>query len=135
MPAKAADDDHDDDDDDGGGDIMRSVRGEVVVPDDVQPMLAGRVVVEISDVSLADAPSVSLGAVELDDVEIEPGMTIPFVIEDLPEGAPGARLSARAHVDQSGSGGYSTGDLLTTVHVDVAVSGDVRALDVPVSPI
>lgn len=98
-------------------------------------MVAHRLVVEVSDVSLADASSVLLATVEVSDVAIESGARVPFALEEVPDGEPGATLAARAHVDVEGGGGFSAGDLLTTVHVPVPVNGDVDQLEVPVTPI
>ena len=113
----------------------RTVRGEVVVPPGVGPLRAQRLVVEVSDVSLADAASVPLGSVELTDLDVAGGTRIPFVIDGVPEGAPRARLAVRAHVDVAGTRGFSGGDLLTTQHVAVPPAGDVAHLEVPVAPI
>lgn len=114
---------------------MRVIRGEVVLPNAVQSVRAARIVIEISDVTLADASAVLLAAVEIPDVDIDSDARVAFTIEDVPEGGPNARLAAQAHVDVDGSGGFSPGDLLTTVHVAVPTSGDVDRLQVPVSPI
>jgi len=114
---------------------VRTVRGEVVFPHTAQPMLARRLVIEISDVSLADTSSVLLAAAEIPELAIEPGLRVPFTLAEVPEGAPSAMLAARAHADVEGSGGFSAGDLLTTVHVPVPVSGNVDRLEVPVTPI
>ena len=111
---------------------MRTVAGEVVVPRGVTAHVVPLVVVEVSDVSLADASAVTLARLELADVLVEPGGRIPFRL-DVPEAARNARLAVHAHVDANGTRAFSEGDLLTTQHVSVPSLGDVERVEVPVA--
>lgn len=114
---------------------MRTVAGRVLVPATTPDGTARRLVVDVSDVSLADASAVLLASVEMRDVAIGPGARVAFALAEVPDGAPRASLAARAHVDMDGTGRFAAGDLLTTVHVPVPLTGDVDDLEVPVSPI
>jgi hypothetical protein len=109
---------------------MRSIRGEIVLPDDAPPIDAGLVVVEVRDVSLMDAPSVVVADWRRDRVPILAGARIPFELE-VPERAPGSSLSARAHVSLDGSGVVRRGDLISAAIVPVPATGEVGPIDVP----
>lgn len=111
---------------------MRTVAGELVVPAEAPSVLARRVVVEVSDVTVADASAVTLARLELVDVPVEPEGRIAFALA-VPEPDPRARLAVQAHIDVAGTRGYTEGDLLTTRHVEVPVRGDVDGLVVPVA--
>jgi putative lipoprotein len=113
----------------------RPIDGVVRLPADCPALVAARVLVEVRDVSLADAPSVVLARQQLARVPLQPGGTVPFAL-DVPEVDPRRRLALRVHVDVAGSGAVSDGDLITTVHVDVPPVGSPRAgLEAPVQVI
>jgi putative lipoprotein len=96
------------------------VFGEVVLPADLPPGTPlSTVVVEVRDVSLADAPAPVVASTVIDDAPLEPGGRIPFEL-DIPEPEPGHDLGLRVHVDRTGSGTTTKGDLLNTVAVHVA---------------
>jgi putative lipoprotein len=98
----------------GPGDT-RVVRGEIVLPDAELPDRAAELVVQVEDVSRADAPSLVVAEQRMRDVELPPGGSLPFEVEvpadDLDERM---SYSVRVHIDVSGSGEIEPGDLLTT---------------------
>jgi putative lipoprotein len=98
----------------GAGDT-RLVRGEIVLPAGELPDQAAEVVVQVEDVSRADAPSRVVGEQRLRRVELLPGGRLAFEIE-VPADELDERMSysVRAHVDVSGSGEVEPGDLVTT---------------------
>jgi putative lipoprotein len=105
---------------------VRPVDGTVLLPPDCPARRAARVVVEVRDVSLADADSVVVARQVLDDVLLAPGGIVAFAL-DVPEVDPRCRLALRVHVDVDGTGALSEGDLLTTQHVAVPPVGTPRA--------
>ena len=107
---------------------MSTLRGHLRLPDGPLPERAARVLVEVRDVGLQDAPAPLLASVELRDVALAEGR-VPFRLSGVP-GLSGRQCAIRAHVDFSGDGRVSSGDLLTTRHVPVA--GTERELEVPV---
>ena len=108
----------------------RHLQGEVVFPDDAQPAVAARVVVELRDVSWMDQPSRVLAVTVLQDVAVGPGLRLPFTL-DAPSAPPSATLSLRVQVDLRGAGQGC--DYLTTVSQPVAPTGDARDLVVPLA--
>ena len=111
---------------------MRSVQGELVLPDAVQEPHADRVLIEVRDVSLADAPSTVVASTVLEDVPLTPQGVIEFEL-DAPDAEPGHTLALSVHVDIDGSGAIGAGDLITTVHVPVPASGPVGDVSVPLT--
>jgi uncharacterized lipoprotein YbaY len=109
-----------------GGPPLRPIDGTVQLPPDCPARRAAHVVVEVRDVSIADADSVLLARQQIDDAELGPGGSLPFAL-DVPEVDPRCRLALRVHVDVDGTGVVSEGDLLTTVHVAVPPMGTPRA--------
>jgi putative lipoprotein len=93
----------------------RIVEGEIVLPDADLPGEAAELVVQVEDVSRADAPSRVVGEQRLRDVHLARGGRLPFQVEVPADSVdPGLSYSLRAHVDVSGSGEVEPGDLLTT---------------------
>lgn len=101
----------------------RRVRGEIVLPAD-SPARAARIVVQVEDITRADAPSVVIAEQRLDDVPLGEANELPFAI-DLPAQLidPRAMYSVRAHVDTTGSGTVERGDLITTQTYPVLTRG------------
>lgn len=102
-----------------------------MLPSDVQSVVAAALIVEVRDVSMADAASTVLVSRRLRRVKLRPGGRIPFTL-DVPEAAPSASLSVRVHVDVDGDGRVSAGDLLSTRSYPVAPTGPVGALQIAV---
>jgi putative lipoprotein len=93
----------------------RTVEGEIVLPNAELPDEAAEFVVQVEDVSRADAPSTVVGEQRVRDVQLTPGGRLRFHVE-VPASRVDPRLnySLRAHVDVSGTGEVESGDLLTT---------------------
>lgn len=108
------------------------VRGEVVVPPDA-PVVAADLVVDLEDVSRADAPSEVIGAHRVEGVEVAPGAVLPFAIE-VPADAIDERnsYSLRAHVDISRTGTVERGDLLSMQSYPVLTRGYGREATIAV---
>jgi putative lipoprotein len=111
------------------------VRGEIVLPESELPDRAAEVVVQVEDVSRADAPSRVVGEQRMRRVELPPGGRLPFEIE-VPADELDERMSysVRAHIDVSGSGEVDPGDLLTTQSYPV-LSGAGDEAVVSVNPV
>jgi putative lipoprotein len=103
---------------------MTSVRGEILIPGADVPPEAAEVVVQVEDVSRADAPSVVVGEKRLGRVRLEASQAVPFEVEVPADRVdPSASYSLRVHVDTSGSGQVEPGDLLTTQSHPVLTRG------------
>ncbi|MBP2029397.1 putative lipoprotein YbaY [Methanohalophilus levihalophilus] len=120
---------------------------ETVVPEGAENKLNGFVTFEsiespfenasiritLEDVSLADVSSVLIAETTLEDISLDgtSDLSIPFELNygDLQEGQ---TYSLSAHVDVDGDGVFSSGDYLTTEHVDVSPSGVEGTIEVPV---
>jgi putative lipoprotein len=102
----------------------RSVRGEIVLPASELPTKAADVVVQVEDVSRADAPSTVVGEQRLHGVSLRPGTSLPFTV-DVPANLIDERgsYSLRVHVDVSGSGQVEVGDLVSTESYPVLTRG------------
>jgi putative lipoprotein len=102
----------------------RVVRGDVVVPEAGAPEEAAELVVQVEDVSRADAPSVVVGEQRLRGVRLPPGGALQFEVEVPADRVdPHSMYSVRAHVDVSGSGEVEKGDLLSTRSYPVLTRG------------
>ena len=85
---------------------------------------AAELIVQIEDVSRADAASKVVAEQRIPNPKLEPGEAVPFELE-VPEAAidDQAMYSVRAHVDVSGSGEVEEGDLLSTQSYPVITRG------------
>ncbi len=103
--------------------MTQKVSGEVILPAEL-PAEKADLIVQVEDVSRADAPSVVVGEKRLSRVRLQPGAALRFEIE-IPEDAvdPSRSYSVRAHVDVSGSGEVETNDLVTTQSYPVLTRG------------
>ncbi|MFG3516996.1 MULTISPECIES: YbaY family lipoprotein [Streptomyces] len=108
-----------------------TVTGLVALPPDAPAGRAASLLVEVRDVSRADAPSTVVGAQVQTDVQLSPGGRVPFSVE-VPGLDPSARYGLRVHVDRSGSGTVESGDLLSTRAVLVRTDATDN-LEAPVS--
>jgi putative lipoprotein len=117
-------------------DDPRIVKGEIVLPDAELPDEAAELVVQVEDVSRADAPSRVVGELRLHDVHLARGGRLPFQVEVPADRVdPGLSYSLRAHVDVSGSGEVEPGDLLTTQSYPVLTTEQADASTVAVERI
>ncbi len=108
---------------------MRKIKGEVVLPADSPTKKAGLVIVEVRDVSVADAPSTVVAERHLKNVSLKPNGRIKFEIP-VPELSDKRTYSLRVHVSHDGSTVVKSGDLLTTAHYPVPAEGTPAPLDV-----
>lgn len=101
----------------------RVVRGAIVLPEDHSPDEVGDIIVQIEDVSRADAPSVVVGEYRRERVKLEE-RSLPFAIE-MPANSVDARhlYSVRVHVDVTSSGHVKGGDYVTTESYPVLTRG------------
>ncbi|WP_225823965.1 YbaY family lipoprotein [Streptomyces naphthomycinicus] len=108
-----------------------TVTGFVHLPSDTPTGTAASLLVEVRDVSRADAPSTVVGAQVQTDVRLTPGGRVPFSV-DVPELDPSASYGLRVHVDRSGSGSLESGDLISTRAIPVRTQS-ADGLEAPVS--
>jgi uncharacterized lipoprotein YbaY len=108
------------------------VRGVAVVPAGTEPGTAARMLVEVRDAALADAPSVLLAAQVYERVPLRAGDLLPFAL-DVPDVPARAVLSLRVHVDVDGDGTVRAGDLLSTRFHPVPTAAAAAELVVPLT--
>lgn len=110
---------------------MRTIRGVVTTPPD-SPSTIAALCIELRDTTYADGPAPVVVGVRQPDRVIGPNGRYPFELNapDLPASS---HLTLRCHIDVSGDGGVTRGDLLTTESIPVAPSGDVDVVVVPVA--
>ncbi|HEX8851055.1 MAG TPA: YbaY family lipoprotein [Gemmatimonadaceae bacterium] len=101
----------------------RVVRGSFTAPEGT-PSTPITLIVQVEDVSRADAPSLVVAELRRSGVRLSPGDEVPFEV-DVPAGVidPKHHYSVRVHVDASGSGNMSRGDLITTQSYPVLTWG------------
>ncbi|MFD7874410.1 hypothetical protein ACFV5G_09880 [Streptomyces sp. NPDC059766] len=90
-----------------------TVRGVIVLPVDAPGGRTARVLVEVRNASVADAPSVVVGSQVQTDVPLTPGGRIPFTVV-IPDLDPRDTYGLRVHVDLAGTGLVERGDLINT---------------------
>jgi putative lipoprotein len=107
-----------------GTEETRTVQGEVILPNIDLPAETANLVVQVEDVSRADAPSVVIADQRQSGVPLRSGATLPFTVE-VPEELVDERdsYSVRVHVDVSGSGEVEVGDLVSTQSYPVLTRG------------
>ncbi len=96
------------------------------------PSAVAHAVVEVRDVTYADARAPVIASITLSNAVVRPNGRIPFELS-APELEAGQQLSLECHIDITGGGDVTVGDLLSTQSVPVPAVGDVSALDVPVT--
>ena len=105
-------------------DETNTVRGEVVLPNTELPNQTADVIVQVEDVSRADAPSIVVAEQRMSGVPVRAGQVLPFSVEIPAEHVdPKHSYSVRAHVDMSGSGEVEVGDLISTKSYPVLTHG------------
>lgn len=107
----------------------RRIEGEVVPAEDA-PVTTSSLVVRLLDTGRADAPSRVVSEQVLDDVQLRPGVAIPFSLVVPPGTDPSAHCEVTAHARLSGSPDLTPGDLLSTVSTPVPVSRSTAGLRV-----
>lgn len=102
----------------------RILQGEIELPPDATPFTPAHVLVELEDVSRADAPSQVLARQQIVTGALRGRDIIPFSIE-VPANALNERniYSVRVHVNMSGSGEVERGDYITTQSYPVLTRG------------
>ncbi len=110
---------------------MRTITGKVCLPAEVPADSAERVLIEVRDVSLADAPSTVIAECKLDNVDLRPHGQIKFKMR-VPDVGANRELSFRVHISLDGSKGVKSGDLLTTAHYPIPSSGTSEPVEIPV---
>jgi len=113
---------------------MRTITGQVALPTNAPAANAGLVLIEVRDVTLADAPSTLVAEQRLNKIRLMPNGQIEFKIL-VPEVEQNRSLSFRVHVSLDGSGRVKSGDLLTTAIIPVPNVGVRAPINVPVSVI
>lgn len=110
----------------------RTVRGTIVLPAGT-PDAKANVLVQVEDVSRADAPSRVVGQTLRKGVSLRTGAELPFEVT-VPAGRvdDGSRYAVRVHVDLSGSGEVEVGDLVSTQSHPVLTRGHPDSAVVPV---
>ncbi|MGQ0678628.1 MAG: YbaY family lipoprotein [Actinomycetota bacterium] len=115
---------------------VRRVRGEVILPEGSPPTGVAQLIVQVEDVSRADAPSKVVGELRIARPVLREGKAVPFEVEVSEEQVdPSASYSVRAHVDFSGSGEIESGDLLSTQSYPVLTHGYPEQISVEVKKI
>lgn len=102
----------------------------MTLPAERVPAVARLLLVEVRDVSVADAPSVVVAATREADVPLLPGGGIPFTLE-VPDAPPGHTLSLRAHASLDGTERVAPGDAISTVSLPLPPTGDVASIEIP----
>ena len=110
---------------------MRTITGKIILPPNVPVVCVEQILIEVRDVSFADAPSITLAQQQLRQVTLQTNGHIPFEIT-VPDVEPNRVLSLYVHVSLDGSGSVRSGDLLTTRHYEVPNSGPVLPLEIAV---
>jgi uncharacterized lipoprotein YbaY len=107
------------------GSGARSVRGRIVLPRDFSAESA-TIIVQVEDVSMADAPANVVGEEEQRGVRLASGVEVPFTVS-VPASAIDERHSynVRAHIDPTGAaeGAVKSGDLLSEQSYPVLTRG------------
>lgn len=113
---------------------MRQLTGDILLPVNAPSRTAAFVLIEVRDVSVADAPSVVVAQHRLLASELQPGGHIPFGLQ-VPEVAPGRSLALRVHISLEGIRQPQPGDLLSTSRYELPATGPLRSLSVGVEVI
>lgn len=113
---------------------MRKILGEIVLPSNAPEASAGKIITEIRDTSLMDAPSEVIAVRVTENVEIGPGEHLLFELQ-VPEVEGGRSLSLRVHISLDGSGRVKEGDFLTTSNIQVPNTGTPDPIEAAVAKI
>ncbi|HTE28720.1 hypothetical protein [Flavitalea sp.] len=97
---------------------MKEYKGRILLPANAPSYRAQKIVIEVRDVSLADAPSILIAKEELHDIMLAPNKKINFKIR-VPELESKQSLSFRVHISKDGDDRVKPGELLTTINYPV----------------
>ena len=110
---------------------MANVSGNILLPQNISREKSRRVLIEVRDTSVADAPSTVVAQQSLKNVALAPSLSIPYSLE-VPAGQSQRHLSLRVHVDLDGTGVVTPGDLLTVQAYPIKQGEEPGPLDVHV---
>jgi putative lipoprotein len=113
---------------------MRTVSGEIALPNDFPKARGADVLIEVRDVSLVDAPSIVVAHTTLKDVDLKPSGSISFSLP-VPEVPDARSLEIRIHISLDKSDIVKRGDLLTTMSHQIPSRGSFTHMVVPVKRI
>ena len=97
---------------------MKEYKGRIILPANTPSGWAQKIVIEVRDVSLADAPSILIAEEQLHDIMLAPNKKIEFKI-GVPEVTSKQSLSFRVHISKDGDDHVKSGDLLTAISYPV----------------
>ena len=120
----------------GDTEMTRTVRGEIILPSADLPSEPTDLIVQVEDVSRADALSVVIAEQRQSGISLRGGAVLPFVVE-IPAGLVDEHhnYSVRVHVDVSGSGEVNVGDLVSTQSYSVLTRGHGNEAYINVKPV
>lgn len=100
------------------------LQGQIELPHQITAFRPARVVIELEDISRADAPSQVAARLEFVTETLRSGDLIPFALE-VPADALNQRslYSVRVHIDVNGSGRIDPGDYITMQSYPVLTRG------------
>jgi uncharacterized lipoprotein YbaY len=100
------------------------VKGEVVLPSGDLASRKAHLIVQVEDISRADAPATVVGAYRRSNVVLKAGGSLPFAVE-VPASAIESRsaYSVSAYVGASASGDVGKGDFVSTQVYPVLTRG------------
>lgn len=110
---------------------MRTISGNIILPSNAPDISSADILIEIRDISEADAPSQLIKEKRLHKVKLKPDGQIHFKI-DVPETDTNRTLSIRIHINKDGKKNVVRGDLLTTSIIPVPLKGNLTEIKVPV---
>ncbi len=114
----------------------RAIHGEVILPTSGVNAGPADVIVQVEDISRADAPSIVVGEERKSGVWVKPGDVLPFTIEIPAANVNNAHnYSVRAHISRSKSRDVEAGDLLSTQTYPVLTRGYGDTVRVKVRPV
>ena len=110
---------------------MRILTGDIILPPDTPNIQFADVLIEVRDISEADAPSQLIKEKRLHKVQLKPKGQIHFKM-NVPEADTSRALSIRVHINKDGSRNVNEGDLLTTSIIPIPSKGPLDEIKVPV---
>jgi putative lipoprotein len=110
---------------------MRLLTGTIALPPNAPSRPAALTLIEVRDVSVADAPSVVVAQKRLSSMIVEPNELVTFQIE-VPEVADNQSLALRIHISLDGSTQPKPGDLLSVSRYTVPSRGQPEPMSVQV---
>jgi uncharacterized lipoprotein YbaY len=101
----------------------RLVSGEIAFGGDAAAFSGATVYVRVDDVSLMDVPTTLISQQILENVDFQPGQTIPFEVYGRKPLDDHARYQLSVHVSLSGSADVEKGDYITMESYPVLTQG------------